>query len=247
MKSRHCLFWLLASATLAFTTNAEPEKPKIISARLHCLSVDESISGLSLLADKDKKIPIVVPNGFLSPPYDYVGPAEIMVLDEHREGAQPAPLVPPKTADNPSRYPNEVARVNLPPTGGEFLLLFTTTGPNSIRIAPVDFSINAVPSGNYLVYNISSHRLAFSFGEAKRIIEAGEKCLVAPLTGDDSYVPLRVYDEYKGKPRLIVSGRHFNRANARQIFFFTSDDKPNTPVKIQVFTSLIPQSPTPEK
>jgi len=114
-----------------------------------------------------------------------------------------------------------------------------------LRVAAFDFSPQAVPPGYYLVWNISVQRIAFSFGEAKLFIEPGQSQLVNPRAADETYVPLRVFDEYNGKSRLIVSGRHFNRANARQIFLFSSGSNPNAPIKMkmQAITDLLPPPP----
>lgn len=212
-----------ALALLAFPVLfAAPEKPVVVSARLYCLSLGESLTQLSLTDAKGKPLRIEAPNSFLSPSYDYVGPAAATVnRTDSATGSTPA------------------ATFSLPPQGGEFLLLFAPDQGTALKVAAVDFSPKAVPSGHYLVWNISQQRLAFAFGDAKLIIEPGQNALITPHAGDDTYVPLRVFEEYEGKPRLIVSGRHFNRANARQIFLFSASDNPNAPVKMQAITNLI--------
>ncbi len=211
------------SLVLAAVAFAAPEKPVIVSAHVYCLSLGEPLTQLALIDAKGKPLRIEAPNSFLSPGYDYVGPAAATITRTDL-----APDSPP------------AAQFSFPPQGGEFLLLFAPGQGGAMKVAPLDFSPGAVPSGHYLVWNISPQRLAFAFGEAKLIIEPGQNILVTPRAGDDTYVPLRVFEDHNGKPRLIVSGRHFNRANARQIFLFSASDNPNAPVKMQAITSLLP-------
>lgn len=229
----------LLPLALSAVALATPEKPVIVSARLHCLSLAEPLDRLALYESADKQTPIAVPNSYLSPVYDYHGPANAIIV--HTRPAPPPDAAPPK-ADAKTPPPDVAASFKLPPQGGEFLLLFAPGPNNCLRVAPFDFSPEAVPSGHYLVWNISTQRIAFSFGDTKLFIEPGQSQLMTPHAEDDTYVPLRVYDEYNGKSRLIVSGRHFNRANARQIFLFSASTNPSAPIrmKMQAITDLLP-------
>src|SRR5471032_1950787 len=51
----------------------------VINAKIYCLSLGMAVTGLNIINQDNKDIPIAIPDNFLSLPYIYRGPAKLKI------------------------------------------------------------------------------------------------------------------------------------------------------------------------
>ena len=214
--------WLLALSLFAaapVAVHALPPVVPTVTVRFHCLSMNPtSIEGLSFMNGK-KEIPLTVPTEFLSPTYDYVGPAKIVFLRKCPLSPPPLPgaPVPPPSEYPPGREP--VATIDLPAGTDEVLLLLNKAGDKT-AVAAIDYTEKTVPINGYLMWNLSNRPLMVNLGDARCIIPAGQRQIIT-LNPTDSYMPLRIFDVHLNLARQIFASRHLHHPQTRQLVFLT--------------------------
>lgn len=232
-------FWITSSMA------ARPERAQVqVSARLHCLSITGStINGLAVVVDKTD-VPFSAPADFLSPMIDYRGPATLTIYAAKpvNQGTEAPPKLVGMATSPPPRL--ALATIELPSSGGEFVLLFGYSG-GALKAMKVDFSETAVPQGSYAFWNISRRQLGVSLNPAKALIAPGQMQVVSPGTADRSYLDLRVFDQHEGELRQLFGARHLHRAMHRQLVFMR--DVPDSDrVRLKIITQRVfPPQPKP--
>lgn len=229
------LLLLIAAPLFAGAQPAAPEK--LVSARLLCLSLMNSEPvDLYVIVDK-KPVLLRVPVDYFGTPVDYRGPVTLGIYSKS------APPVAPAEGQPPSG-PQPLATIDLPETGGEFVLLFggTATAP---KLALVDYSEAKAPVGSYLFWNLTGRRIAVALDGTSGIMPAGQQSLLAPSAPADGYMALRVFDEFEGRERQLFAARHFHMEKARQLIFITDAANANR-VRLKIITQRVfpPAAPT---
>lgn len=235
---RFVLLILLAVPAFAQTPVA-PAPAKTVSVRFHCLAMNAaSIEGLSFMNGK-KEVPLSVPTEFLSPTYDYTGPAKLVIL---RKSSSPS-------AQSASVYPpgkELLTTLELPANTEELLLLFNQSGDQTL-IAAIDYAEKDVPLNGYLFWNLSNRPLAVVLGDTNCIIAAGQR-QVLTLKENADYMPLRIFDEYQSTPRQVFASRHLHHPKTRQLVFLSdapgASDRLSLRIVSQNFFLPKPKAPT---
>ena len=213
-------------AFAAFCAHAQTgaPAPKSVSVRFHCLSMNASaVEGLSFMNGKTE-VPLSVPTEFLSPTYDYTGPARLVLLRK-------VPLPPAGAVPAPSDYPpgrEPVAAVDLSADSDELLFLFNQAGDKT-AVASIDYTEKSVPINGYLFWNLSRRPLMVSLGDAKCILPAGQRQVIT-LGDTDSYMPLRIFDVYNDQARQVFASRNLHHPKTRQLIFVA--DAANDPNRV---------------
>lgn len=218
---------VLGCALVLGTAFAQPaaDSPPV-QAKLYFLSISNTaLPPLGFLNGKTK-IPVEIPSDFVSQPYTYVGPALFTLLS--KQPGQPTASLP---SPPPVHLP--VASVELPPEGGEFLLVVGRAG-EQVLILRVDFSTASVPADAYLFWNLTKRPLAVTLGDTKNLVPAGQRSTFEVPSGAD-YMPLRVFDETTGALRQVFASRHLHRAGMRQLVFLTEGSTPDR-VRLRMIT-----------
>jgi len=219
--------WLLALTfflAAAISSQAENGKPATapVTIRFHCLSMNaSSIDGLSFMNGKTE-VPLIVPTEFLSPTYDYVGPAKLVFLRK-------VPLPPAGTKMPPSEYPpgrEPAGTIEFSPETDEVLLLFNRSN-DTTAIAAIDYTEKSVPVNGYLFWNLSNRPLMVSLGAAQCIIPSGQRQVIT-LKESDSYMALRIFDVHLNQARQVFASRTLHHPKTRQLIFLAdSADNPD--------------------
>ncbi len=227
MNTTRLLLALTLTLAASLCVTAQPA-PVIVNARLVCLSLTgEPVSDL-VLKGVNRTLTLNAPVDYLSDPVDYRGPAQLALYAKTQPPADPA---------KPAAPPVPLALVDLPPTGGEFLLIFGGK-PGELRVAALDWTGQTAPLGSYTFWNLSQRPLGVVLGETNQMLPAGLRSLLRPQTTDRSYLPLRVFDEHAGAARQLFASRHFHRETTRQLVFIT-DVAGTDRVKLKIITQRI--------
>lgn len=225
------LCFLFPLVFLSALSAQSPAGAPPIKARIVCLSVTgEEIPDLRLMTLR-QPIGLRAPTDYFSDPVDYHGPARLVFYS----GADAASATP--AAPGASAEPPPFATVELPPEGGEFLLLFGGQ-PGAVRIAAMDFSRESAPLGAYLFWNLSSQPLGVRLGEAAGMLSSGARELIRPQSEDRSYLALRVFGDQDGAARQLFASRHFHRETTRQLVFITDAETPGR-VRLKIITQRV--------
>lgn len=230
------LLGLFAVAALPLLRAVEPAQP-VISANIKCLSMAGEIAGVDMLADQGKRIPVKAASTYISSTYRYNGPALVTLVRARPKPASGQRQAEPAAAA-PADKPEVLGTVQLPPQGGDFLLLFSGDASSSLRILPVPFSSDDVPAGSCLVWNITPRALGVSVGGQRVLLATGQRQTLRPSVNAQSYFDLRVFDEYQGKPRPLVGGPHFLETETRQLIFIVERTPGLPAVSVKVVEEL---------
>lgn len=192
----------------------------MISARFWLLDAGGGAGEpLSFFRDKEE-IPVRAPEEYLSPMYEYTGPARFAFF---RKVSKPAALADePPSPWPPGRAP--VAFVDLPAAGGDFLLLLAKNREGGLRVIPMPFGEDAVPRDGYVFWNISSRAIGVKLGSARALAEPGQRVVLRQSTGA-GYMPLKLVDAHEGRERQVFASRHLHRDGARQIVFIRDGER----------------------
>jgi hypothetical protein len=212
---------LLACAGFMVAAEARADAPVTVSARFQCLSLEGPISGLAMMRAEGKPLAITVPDTFLSPVYEYKGPADVVLIDPSAPSVTPGPV----QAGKAPQEPRPLATFTLPPEGGRFLLIFRRSATYGYDVAPVVFSQQAMPAGSYLLINLSTRDLGLQLGPDRVMMTSGSRQVLTSRATPGTHVDLAIYDAFKGNPRLVYSGAYFHPVHARQILFFADNPR----------------------
>lgn len=220
------LLALSVFAIAALCVRAQPSTPapKPVSVRFHCLSMSATaVEGLSFMNGKTE-VTLSVPTEFLSPTYDYTGPARLVLLRK-------VPVLPAGAAHVPSEYPpgrEPAAVVDLSADSDELLLLFNQAGDKT-AVASIDYTEKSVPINGYLFWNLSTRPLMVSLGDAKCVLPSGQRQVIT-LGDTDSYMPLRIFDVHNDQARQVFASRNLHHPKTRQLIFVA--DAANDPNRV---------------
>lgn len=221
----HFLTLLVAFFCADATRAQSPAPEKIVSARLLCLAVmNHEPVDLYVIVDQ-KPVPLRVPVDYFGTPVDYRGPVTLGVYSKS------APPAPDATAPRP------LATIQLPETGGEFVLLFGGAA-EAPKLALLDFAENKAPAGSYVFWNLTSRRIAVSLGDASGVMTQGRQTVLTPGATPDGYMAMRVFDEQDGRDRQLFAARHYHMEKARQLVFVTDAASANR-VRLKIITQRV--------
>ena len=210
----------------------------IISAKLKCLSMEGEMSGIDLLLETGKRMPIAMGSAYISEPYIYHGPAKLIFTKALPKPDTETKATKKTQTPEASSKPEVLATLELPASGGDFLLLFSGNTESKLNVLAVPFSSTDVPAGSCLVWNITPRTLGLSLSGQRVIINPSERQLVKPQTIAENYFDLRIFDEYQGKVRPLVGGPHFLAATSRQILFIVEKTAGQAPILIRTIEEL---------
>ena len=212
---------------------AEPSQ-SIISARIKCLSMDGEVDGIEFLLEQGRRLPVKAASTYISQTYDYNGPALLTIVRARPKAATSGDARP---ASMPAPKPEILASVQMPPTGGDFLLLFSNNQA-TLHILAVPFSSADVPIGSCLVWNVTPRALGVSLGGQRAVLDTGQRKTLTPETSPQNYFDLRVFDEHEGHARPLVGGPHFLQEKTRQLIFIAERTPGQAAVAVKVVEEL---------
>lgn len=223
--------------------SAHDTKPVIeISAKLKFLSMQNTVDDVAILQGNGKKLSISAATGYISLSYEYKGPEKLTFVRAPK--AKSAAEAKPVRAENPEESkPAEIlAVVTIPQEGGDLLILLSGDTTEKLYAKVLPFSSTDVPAGSCLVWNITSRNLGFLLGGQKALIASGQRQLIRPSSTLKNYFDLKVFDEYEGKARSLMSGDHYLNESSRQLLLI-ADKAPGQPsIRLQTIEEL-PEKP----
>lgn len=247
----------LLHATLAFLATlvsfvmlssvARADDSPTIAARLKCLSLGGPVSEVDLLLPNNNRLHLKMAAGYISLSSAYHGPATLtFVLPVSTPPAHGVANSMPSAVGSSPAKPVVLATVTLPPTGGDYLLLFSgdTVAANSLQVAAVPFSASDVPPSSCLIWNVTSRNLGVLLGGQKALLPPGQHELIKPTSSRADYFDFQVYDEHKGQVRPLLSGAQYLRANTRQLLFIVEKSPDRPAIMVRTIEEL-PEPPAP--
>ena len=210
----------------------------IISAKIKCLSMSGDITGVDLLTSQGKRVPIGAPSSYISKAFAYVGPSKLVLVKALKKPGANQPAAE-STSKVPAAPETEIlASIEIPPPGGDFLLLFAGDTQTKLHLLAVPFSATDVPPGSCLVWNITPRTLGVVMGSDKALLSAEQKRVFKPVAMAKDYFDLRVFDEYQGQSRALVGGPHFLPDQSRQLIFIVERTPGQAPIQIKVVEEM---------
>jgi hypothetical protein len=141
----------------------------------------------------------------------------------------------------------QLAKVTLPKTGRNFMLIFLPAGNERFRVLAVDDSVSEFPLGSYRVINLS--RVPVRLSLEKKIFEfkSGQSQLITePPVQANNHSAMYAFAEIDGKWQRIGSGLwpHPGLKRSVQIFF---DNPDSAQTELRGFRDIAPPKPAPPK
>jgi hypothetical protein len=222
------LLILACSSSVVAQQAAEP----VITANIKCLSLERDLAGVDILAAKNKRLPVHAASAYISTAVQYQGPAQLTFVRAKKKGVNES------AAGLPEDKPEVLGSVELPATGGDYLLLFAGSAETKLQIMAVPFSSSDVPFGSCMVWNITHRALGVVMGGQRALLNPSQKQTFTPSLITKDYFDLRVFDEYEGKSRPLVGGPHFLPEKTRQLIFIAERFPGGAPIQIKVVEEM---------
>jgi hypothetical protein len=234
---------LAGLSTLAVVCSAETAAPSspLVSARLKFLSLQEPVNNVALVLENGKQLPVAAASGYISKTFDYAGPAHasFVKISTAGSGEEKPPVA---TNGKESAKPEVLASMDIPETGGDFLVLLSRGSSGTLYVMVVPFSPVDVPAGTCLVWNITSRNIGFSLGGQRALLSSGQRQLIHPAGSLKNYFDLKIFDEYEGRARALMSGDHYLNETSRQVLLIAEKIPGQAPVMVRTIEEL-PEKP----
>lgn len=225
---------LMVSGARAQPAPATADAGPVITAHIKCLGIKDPVVGVDILLGSGKRLAVTAYTDFISQTLSYQGPARLTLVRSLAAKTASATAEPEK--------PEVLAVVELPPAGGDFLLLFSGSPADKLYVMAVPFSSADVPASSCLVWNVTARNLGVSLGGQKAVLASGQRQLVHPSGSTKNYYDLKVFDEYQGQVRPLISGAHYLDENSRQLLFIVEKVPGQAPVVVRTIEEL-PEKP----
>ena len=232
---------LLFCAPAVSLVSAKISAPEaIVSANIKCLSLGRDLRGVDMYLTPEKRLPVHAAASYISANHSYRGP-QIVTFVRSKNATPVATPAGAPTGTPPE--PTVLATVELPPTGGDYLFLFSGSADTKLEVVAVPFSSGDVPLGSCLVWNITQRSLGVMLGGDRSLLAPSQRRIFRPSALTKDYVDFRIFDEYQGAPRSLAGGPHLLKDNSRQLIFLVDRTPGGIPVQIRVIEEM-PEQPT---
>jgi hypothetical protein len=225
------LFCLVAASAVRAAAAAET----LVSANIKFLSLGRDLRDVEIYVTPEKRLPVHAAASYISANQVYQGPQRVVFVKAKKAPAQAA--VPPAMAGVVPE-PEVLATVELDPTGGDYLLLFSGDADTRLEVMAVPFSSGEVPFGSCLVWNITRRSLGVVLGGDRGLLAPRQRQVFRPATMTKEYFDFRIFDEYQGAPRALAGGPHFLKDQSRQLIFLVERVPGGIPVQIRVIEEM---------
>ncbi len=148
----------------------------------------------------------------------------------------------PKTEDMKNAA-LELAKITLPKTGKDFMLVFLPVGNERFRILAVDDSIREFPLGSYRVINLSRVPVRLSLEKKDYDFNSGQSELITePPVQANNHSAMYAFARLEGKWQRIGSGLwpHPGVKRSVQVFF---DNPDSAQTELRGFRDVAPPKP----
>lgn len=223
---------LLITVCSSSAVMAQPAAEPVITANIKCLSLERDLAGIDILAGQNKRLPVRAASTYISTASQYQGPALLTFVRAKKKDANES------TTGQPDAKPEVLGSVELPPTGGDYLLLFAGSTETKLQIMAVPFASSDVPLGSCMVWNITHRPLGVVMGGQRALLNPSQKQTFKPSLITKDYFDLRVFDEHEGKSRPLVGGPHFLPEKTRQLIFIAERVPGGAPIEIKVIEEM---------
>jgi len=169
---------LMATTSRAQQTPAAPDSGPVITAHIKCLGIKEPVAGVDVILGSGKRMAIAAYTDFISQTLSYQGPARLTFVRSLAAKAASSETKSPAAAD--PEKPEILAVVDLPASGGDFLLLFSGSPADKLHVIAVPFSSSDVPASSCIIWNVTTRNLGISLGGQKTVLASGQRELIHP-------------------------------------------------------------------
>ena len=184
MLQKPSVFLLFSFLLLAFSPfmRAQP-KPDELNLTFTTLRIGPSFEPLKYFAKEGEAVQVNAPSSVGSRSYPYTGPSPLVFFRESTD--QKGELM---------REP--VASVNLPDDSRDFLLVFLSKKDGDediIRIFPIKDDASSFPSGQFRVWNLTTHKIAAQIADERILVQPGKQTDLSPNLADKQYYGAKIY------------------------------------------------------
>ena len=143
----------------------------------------------------------------------------------------------------------QLAKVNLPRTGNQFMLIFLPDGKGAYRILPLDDSMKEFPLGSYRVISLSRLPVKLMLEKKSWDLAPGQTSIIEdPPVQENQHSAMQALAQIDGKWERISTGLwpHPGKKRAVQLFF---DNPVSKQTELRGFKDVAPPeiAPNPRK
>ena len=225
------IFCAATISAIAAPSAADP----IVSANIKCLSLGQDLRGVEMLLVQEKRMPVHAAASYISSNHSYRGPQRVVFVKARKPASESTPTTQPSA---PLPEQPVLATVELAPTGGDYLFLFSGSADTKLEVVAIPFSSKDVPFGSCLVSNVTQRQLGVVMGGDRGLLAPRQRQLFRPAKQTKEYFDLRIFDEYQGAPRALAGGPHFLKENSRQLIFIVDRAAGGAAVQVRVIEEM---------
>lgn len=138
---------------------------------------------------------------------------------------------------------SQLAKVTLPKTGSQFMLIFLPDANQKLRVLPLDDSIKEFPLGSYRVISLSRFPVKLTLEEKAYEFKPGQSSLITdPPVQENNHSAMYAFSQVDGKWQRIGSGLwpHPGKKRGVEIFF---DNPVSKQTELRGFRDISPPDP----